>query len=342
MHAPSPLFGIRPVLTFFGEAYGTLPERSGDLSRDQHVFLDRAISGLSQDGKIVPVRLALFAEMIKERSWTTQTLREIGGTEGVGVTFLEETFVSPQANPKHRLHQKASQAVLKALLPETSTEIKRQMRSRQELLEVSGYTNRPKKFDDLLGILDHELRLITPTDPEGSLTDGQSSTRDSEYYQLAHDYIVHPLREWLTRKQKGTRSGRAELILEDCYALWKHKKEYRYLPGLTETLSILLHVKLSTMHRGKKMMLMSAVVETVFYSVYYMMISALFITIGWTSTGYRIVLRNDNSTIEPESVTHVLRLMSDWLLNLGIPLILFAMLMWAVMRLRIQLFRMYT
>lgn len=24
--------------------------------------------------------------------WTEQTLREVGGTEGVGVTFLEETF----------------------------------------------------------------------------------------------------------------------------------------------------------------------------------------------------------------------------------------------------------
>ena len=41
------------------------------------------------------------------------------------------------------------------------------MRSRQELLEASGYANRPRDFDDLLRILDAELRLITPTDPEG-------------------------------------------------------------------------------------------------------------------------------------------------------------------------------
>ena len=57
------------------------------------------------------------------------TLRAVGGTEGVGVTFLEEAFASAQANPKHRLHQKAAQAVLKALLPETGTDIKGQMRS---------------------------------------------------------------------------------------------------------------------------------------------------------------------------------------------------------------------
>ncbi len=41
------------------------------------------------------------------------------------------------------------------------------MRSHAELLEASGYGNRPKDFDDLIRILDSEIRLITPTDPEG-------------------------------------------------------------------------------------------------------------------------------------------------------------------------------
>ncbi len=94
-------------------------------------------------------------------------MREIGGTEGVGVTFLQETFSSAQANPRHRLRQKAAQAVLKALLPESGTDIKGQMRSHEDLLEASGYTNRPSDFDDLIHILDPELRLITPTEPEG-------------------------------------------------------------------------------------------------------------------------------------------------------------------------------
>ena len=156
------------VLGAFGTAYGKLPERERERTSDQHAFLDQAISELAQDGKVISVRLALFAEMMKGKPWTSTTLREIGGTEGVGVTFLEETFGSVQANPKHRLHQKAAQAVLKALLPETGTDIKGQMRSRQELLEASGYANRPRDFDDLIHILDPELRLITPTDPEGS------------------------------------------------------------------------------------------------------------------------------------------------------------------------------
>jgi eukaryotic-like serine/threonine-protein kinase len=158
----------RKVLTAFGTAYGNVPERTAEISGEQHVFLDQATRQLAQDGKVISVRLALFAEMVKGKPWTSATLREVGGIEGVGITFLEETFSSPQANPKHRLHQKAAQAVLKALLPESGTDFKGQMRSRQELLEASGYANRPTDFDDLIHILDPELLLITPTDPEGS------------------------------------------------------------------------------------------------------------------------------------------------------------------------------
>ena len=77
-------------------------------------------------------------------------------------------FSSQTANPRHRLHQKAARAVLKALLPESGADIKGHMRSFQELLEVSGYRNRPKDFEDLIRILDGEIRLITPTDPEGT------------------------------------------------------------------------------------------------------------------------------------------------------------------------------
>ena len=143
----------RKVLTVFGTAYGNLPERTGEISKDQDAFLDQAIADLAQDGKIISVRLALFAEMVKGKPWTPVTLRGVGGTEGIGVTFLEETFSSPQANPKYRLHQKAAQSVLKALLPETGTDIKGQMRSEQDLQDTSGYSGRPRDFTDLIAHL---------------------------------------------------------------------------------------------------------------------------------------------------------------------------------------------
>src|SRR5262249_36335965 len=151
----------------------------------QNAFLDQAIVGLAQDGKVVSVRLALFAEMVKGKPWTSATLHEVGGTEGVGVTFLEETFTASTAPPQHRLHQKAAQAVLKALLPEASTDIKGHMRSHQELLQASGYAARPRDFDDLLRILDSEIRLITPTDPEGKEELASQVVQAGEkYYQL--------------------------------------------------------------------------------------------------------------------------------------------------------------
>ena len=131
------------VLAAYGRAYETIPAEESSVSRDQKAFLDQAVAGLAQDGKVVPVRLALFAEMVKGKPWTPATLREIGGTDGVGLKFLEETFSSARSSPTHHLHQKAAQEVLKSLLPETNADIKGKMRSIDELREVSGYADRP-------------------------------------------------------------------------------------------------------------------------------------------------------------------------------------------------------
>jgi formylglycine-generating enzyme required for sulfatase activity/tetratricopeptide (TPR) repeat protein len=372
----------KKVLTAFGRAYGALPERIGELTAEQESFLDQSISGLAQDGKIVSVRLALFAEMMKGKPWTAATLKEVGGTGGVGLTFLEETFSASTAPPEHRFHQKAAQAVLNALLPESGSDIKGQMRSRQDLLEASEYANHPRDFDDLIRILDSELRLITPTDPGGVAGDGwwvmgentderaalpragsvaarhgsgrevlsgdkrlpetgavwtdesdpavrgvetgehrggtgagahegipqpsehrpgladggrnaldlepagrvlapggsrelagadrshrahaerpaqssgkaprnlsgtQPATRHSPpgtvWYQLTHDYLVHSLRDWLTRKQRETRRGRAELRLAERSSQWNAKPESRHLPSALEWANIRLLTK---------------------------------------------------------------------------------------------------
>ncbi len=170
------LLHSKRVLTAFGLAYRVLPDRASDFTPEQQAFIDQSVTGLAQDGKIISVRLALFAEMVKGKPWTPATLKEVGGTEGIGLTFLEETFSASSAPPEHRLHQKAAQAVLKALLPESGTDIKGQMKSRQQLQETSGYANRPSDFNDLLRILDPELRLITH--PSLTLEDGGRQVKD--------------------------------------------------------------------------------------------------------------------------------------------------------------------
>ena len=189
---------------------------------------------------MISVRLALFAEMVKGKPWTPATLREVGGMEGIGVTFLEETFGSIAL----KAHQKSAEHVLKALLPESGTSIKGHMRSHEELMEASGYAARPKAFGDLLHILDSETRLITPIDPEGIDTEGEERhDLEGKFYQLTHDYLVPSLREWLTRKQKETRRGRAELRLVDRSSLWNAKPENRHLPSLLEWTNIGLLTK---------------------------------------------------------------------------------------------------
>jgi formylglycine-generating enzyme required for sulfatase activity len=364
------LIHARNVLIAFGRAFGRLPGGGGNLTKDQEAFVAEAITGLAQDGRVISIRLALFAEMVKGKAWTASTLKEVGGAQGVGVNFLEETFASAAL----RGHQKAGQSVLKALLPESGSNIKGNMRSLRELAQASGYANRPADLDALLRILDRDLRLITPTEAEGGESTAESTAPDEPasvpspqrgegarragegatrvvgtspsasspqrgegarragegatpavelppavtspscpsgeirprptqdvggegegeaartesplicpsdifsprgegagkeatptdhsartthhsppapdhspltthhspvgYYQLTHDYLVPALREWLSRKQKETRCGRAELRLAERSAAWNAKPENRHLPSLPEWLTI--------------------------------------------------------------------------------------------------------
>jgi serine/threonine protein kinase/formylglycine-generating enzyme required for sulfatase activity len=258
------LFPVRhaeSVLAAFGRAFGALPDVPGELAREQRLFLEQAVAGLAQEGKVICVRLALFAEMMKDRPWTPASLRGVGGALGVGATFLEETFSAAAALPERRYHQKAARAILKALLPEAGTDIKGYMRSEAELRALSGYAGRPQDFEGLIRILDGEVRLITPTDPEGPepadcglktepiadsrqapVTPAPAEAATCEppsamFYQLTHDYLVPSLRDWLTRKQRETRRGRAELRLAERATLWGARQENRFLPSWWEWLS---------------------------------------------------------------------------------------------------------
>jgi eukaryotic-like serine/threonine-protein kinase len=227
----------RHVLTRFGQAFGRLPVGPPRPSAEQRQFLEAIASGLARDGRVIPVRLALFAEMIKGKPWIPSTLEESGGTEGIGVKFLEETFSARSANPKYRVHERPARDVLKALLPGVGSDIKGQTRSYAELLEVSGLKDRPAAFAELLRFLDGELRLITPIDPSETAPES-SHDPGSKRWQLTHDYLVPALREWLTQKQKETRHGRAELQLEDRATLWAARPEKRLLPSLPEWIGI--------------------------------------------------------------------------------------------------------
>ena len=228
------------VLTLFGRAYGRLPDDPILVTKEQRHFIRDAVAGLAVDGKVVPVRLSLFAEMLKNKDWTAASLKKIGGAAGVGVAFLEETFGQANASARYRHHQQAARNVLKSLLPNDDTMIRRR-RTLRELIAASGYEKRPEDFADLRDMLDGELRLITAIIADGFKEPAGDMPADADAhisYQLAHDFLVPSLREWLIRGQKETRRGRAELLLADRASVWSVRPEDRQLPSLRQCLQI--------------------------------------------------------------------------------------------------------
>jgi serine/threonine protein kinase len=256
---PFDLVHARKVLREFGLAYDRVAD---DDKRPFDEFLDQAVPELAADGKIAPVRLALFAQMVKDKPWTPAALKGMRGLEGIGVRFLEESLDAPVGNPEHRLYGQAARHVLRALLPHGAADIKGHMRSHEELLEASGYARRPGDFDRLIAILGTELRLITPIDPEnkdegGGMKDERESIDDQDglrprsylrsssarYYHLTHDYLVPSLREWLTRKERETLGGRAAIRLAERTAEWTARRSRRYLPTWWEWLVIVFFTR---------------------------------------------------------------------------------------------------
>ena len=231
------------VLLDFGIAYGKLPADFSELTESQKAFLDRSIAALRGGGKVFPVRLSLFVEMIKNQSWEVETIDRLGGIEGVGLRFLEESFSSELAPVAQRTHEPAVRGVLRVLLPEPNVDIKGNMQSEEALLEASGYGDDTTRFKEMIRILDKELRLISPTDPAG-VSGGEDSISQSgdgvAYYQLTHDYLVPAIDRWISRRQRETGRGRAELRLSEYASVWASKPSAKYLPSWVDWMQIKL------------------------------------------------------------------------------------------------------
>ena len=229
----------RRILTAFGRAYDRLPGDS-ELTAAQQRFLTSAIDGLAEGGRIICVRLALFAEMMKDRPWTPEELAAVGGAKGIGVAFLEQKF-GRNAPTAYRAHCRYVPKVLDCLLPPYGSELKGQMRTIADLREAAGYSD-PRAFEDLIRILDSDLKLLTPIvrdNPDGRPQPAiQSSGDELPCYQLTHDYLVPSVREWLTTDLGRTRPGRALLRLRERSDDWNRQPESRRLPSLPEWMSI--------------------------------------------------------------------------------------------------------
>ncbi|MEM6471419.1 MAG: protein kinase [Planctomycetota bacterium] len=155
----------RRVLIELGRGYGNLPATDEAMTVKHERFIDESLRMISEGGRVVSVRLSLLAHIVRDRDWNESTLRSMGGAEGIGIEFLDETFVQSGGNPKYRLLATPAIRVLTALLPEAEEEasrIKGRRRSRDELFACSGVDE--EEFAEVIEMLDRELGLITPTD----------------------------------------------------------------------------------------------------------------------------------------------------------------------------------
>ena len=232
----------RRVLAQFGRACGQIPDGPGEPGPETSAFLEHAVAALAgPTGGIPPVHLSLFYEVVRKRPWTPATLRDLGGIEGIGMTFIEEAFDVRTSPPSHRVHRDAAQSVLQSLLPTPASVLRGGSRPDRELMEASGYAKRPDDFADLMRILDSELRMVTavrPDEADGSPT-GTTPGEDLAYYQLAHEFLITPIRQWIERKQRATRAGRARIRLATITASWCDRPVPQRLASPLEWISIL-------------------------------------------------------------------------------------------------------
>ncbi|MCU0719999.1 MAG: serine/threonine-protein kinase [Pirellula sp.] len=228
-------FGIshgQKVLAAFGRAFGTVSQPT---TVAQEAFIETAIEELASIGRLEPVQICLLSEMVKNKPWTTATLKELGGIQGLGIAFLEERLAGPSAHPLLRTNLEVVKQVLCELLPSDDTAIKAQACQQSVLLDRLEGIASEETLSRLLHLIDTEVRLITPSsNPNVSVTSSSLSSSKDPAYQLTHDYLVPTIRKWLASQNTSTREGRAAEQLRELSVLWNAKPSRKRLPSFVE------------------------------------------------------------------------------------------------------------
>ncbi len=237
----------RRVLRYFGAAYEREPEER-DLKKYLQ-FIERTVSELSWDGRVPPVHLSLVVQILRSRKWLPATLQELGGVEGIGVLFLEEIFRGADADPMHVRRAYEARQILAALLPEPSRIFEGRSESRTQLLKLSRLESKTDIFEETIRILDTDLHIVksVPSSEKGGET----------CYALTHDYLVEPLRTWLTIKDRETLPGRARIHLRECESFWAAQRKWKNLPSFAWYITISFVVPASSF-TGKQAEMMQA------------------------------------------------------------------------------------
>lgn len=219
------------ILEGMGRAHGILPRANEPLSTEQQVFIREAIEGLSNNGRVVAVHLVMFAQISRVLPWTPQMLRKQGGVEGACAAYLHQIFETSSGPPAYRRLAGVVADILNELLPAQGDPLKASVKSVEDLRAKLLSAGSGAKCTEALRVLSEDLKLITPTRNEETtdLTLGSA-----EGYQLAHDFLVEPVRNWVELVRKSTWRGRAVARLAELSELWQRKPQKQFLPSLRE------------------------------------------------------------------------------------------------------------
>ena len=210
------------VLAELGFAHQKLPERA-NLTAGQLSFLKSVARAMAEpDDTVIPVRLAMFAQMMATRTWNSKTLKRLGGAEGIGEHYLESLFGKSAPNRTYREYREVARRVLRQFLPPNGVAIRQEQVSTERIREVVG--SDPETADRTTAIL-LDAKLIVPAD---------TNSTGPATYQLPHDYLVSTIRNWLARHDTDSLRSRATRLLEARADLWSSRKESKQLPSLRE------------------------------------------------------------------------------------------------------------
>ncbi len=271
----------RRVLLMHGRAIGALSTGPQSLTPQQDEFLSQAVRQLAADDRVVVIRLALFVEIFKNRPWSIENLQSVGGVRGIGAQFLDEIFYS-QSNKRIGDHVEGASRVLEYMLPANGDDRRGRLCSRDELLRASGYSGHDGRFDDLLHLLESDLHLLTIAVDDSRPT--ASDNRQLVGYQLTHDYLAESLRHWLARRHRQSWRGRAKLKLAERTEQWCEERDARFLPSLSEYLSIFVAVPRAALSDSQRsVMRQAAIRHSTRVGFVTSVLAILALVVGWTS-----------------------------------------------------------
>ncbi len=228
------------ILVSVGRAYGALPMQPEALTAEEKSFVTEAVQQLSQDDRVICVHLTMFANMMRLQKWTPELLQECGGVHGACMRYFRELFESRHSPPSYRRCLSAAVVILEALLPSVSNQVRTKSCSVDDFSKLLGSEGGVKLLGETLRILTDELRFISVVRAE---SDGDSNSDAELRYQLAHDFLIVPLRQWIEPIRKSTWRGRAVARLNELSDLWSRRPHPRFLPTTSEFLA--MHVSVS-------------------------------------------------------------------------------------------------